>query len=511
MDKLKLRVIYGGREYTGRAEPGSLLADAIREALGWFILPCGGRGVCGQCRVKVLEGRLSPPTRAEARLLHSQHYRLACQARLLGDAVVEVKPLAARLSVYGVEPPLAELDPLCSGLAAAVDIGSSKIAAVLVDTETGSNAAEGFTVNPQAAWGLDVVSRISRVMRDRRELGRMREATMREVNRLLARLSRDRGRPRCTVFTGNAAALPIAFGVDPSPLGAYPYENPLSETLVLDGGEAGLDTGEAYVLPAIKSFVGSDASTAILATMLHGLTRRTLMLDIGVNTEEAYIVEPGEILVASAPAGPAIEGGQLSCGATALRGGAVYASYDPGTGGFKFHPPGSERAGLTGSAIVSLLASLLENGFLDETGRIRRAHGREGGVDYISLSEGLRLTQLDIREFQKAKAAISAAAAMLIEEAAAKPLALMLAGSMGSGVDVESAFRIGLLPRARSVYQYGNLALVGAKLYLLSGKARRLHSAIYGAARHVETYTRRDYMDVWMRCLRLGECPLGAG
>lgn len=498
MPGCRVTVRYAGRAYVGEVECGSTLAEAIAEALGWFILPCGGRGLCGACRVRVLGGRLSRPTEAEERLGLGGGWRLACQARVLGDVEAAVEPAAQRLSVYGVEPPAVEPEPLCRGVAAAVDIGSSKIAAVLFDAETGRNLATGYAVNPQAAWGLDVVSRISRVMREDGLLARMSNATMRAVNGLLRRLSGSAGMPGCAVLTGNAAALPIALGVDPSPLGSYPYENPLTEPLEARG----LWARWAETLPAVGGYVGSDAATAATAAMLHGFGGGYLLLDIGVNTEAAHLGEPP--LFTSAPAGPAIEGGELSCGATALGGGAVRAYYDGR--GFRFYPPGSEERGLSGSAVVTLLASLVEHGLIAEDGRILAADGREGGVAYIELARGLRLTQLDVREFQKAKAAI-ATAALLLARRAGGLRGLVLAGSLGSGLDVEAAQRIGLLPRAGEAYQYGNLALVGAKMYILSAHARRLHSRILGSAVLVEAMGSREYMEEWMRCLPLRPCP----
>lgn len=496
----RVRVRYGGRVYSGEARCGARLSEAVAGVLGWFILPCGGRGLCGSCRVRVLGGELSPPTRAEERLGLGEGWRLACQARVLGDVEVEVSPVAERLSVYGVEPPVAGAEPLCRGVAAAVDVGSSKIAAVLVDADSGRNLAAGFAVNPQAAWGLDVVSRISRIMREEGLLGRMSAATMRAVEGLLRRLSGEAGagRPGCAVFTGNAVALPIAFGLDPSPLGGYPYENPLSEGLSVRG-EAW--AGWAEVLPAVGGYVGSDAATAAVAALLHGF-RGGVMVDVGINTEAAYL--SGEPLFTSAPAGPAIEGGELSCGATALGGGAVRAVYDGS--GFRFYPPGSEGRGLSGSALVSLLASLVEHGLVDPGGRILRADGAEGGVAYIELAPGLRLTQLDVREFQKAKAAIATAVLMLAERASSRPRGLVLAGSLGSGLDVEAAYRIGLFPRLGWAYQYGNLALVGAKMYLVSEEARVLHGRLLGSARLVEAMGSREYLERWMGCLPLKPC-----
>lgn len=504
----RVSVLFRGERYEGRFGSGVLLADAIKELLGWFILPCGGRGVCGNCRVRVLGGGLSAPTRAEERLGYTGEYRLACQARITGDVVVEVESLGERLAVYGVEPPGFDIDPLCEGAGVSIDIGSSKIAGVLVDLESGMNVSEGYAVNPQVGWGLDVISRISAIARRRGELEKMGKKTMKAVSRLVASLLEKAGLERadCAVFTGNAVALPIVFGIDPTPLGYYPYENPLRESIELDGESKGLRAGKVIVLPSIRSFVGSDASTATLATLMHGLSKYTLMADVGINTEIAYIVNSDRILVTSAPAGPAIEGGELSCGSTALQGAASYAYYDASRRRVVLVPRGSENVGLSGSALVSLIASLVEHGIVDVTGRIVRPDGEVGGVKFVSVGGALRLTQRDIREFQKAKAAISTAIRLLLEKVGRQPLTLMLAGSMGSSVDTESAYKIGLFPRAESVFQYGNLALVGAKLYMVSGRARRLYERIREKSEYVSVIGDKNYQELWMRCLSLLPC-----
>ncbi|RLE61293.1 MAG: hypothetical protein DRJ35_00945 [Thermoprotei archaeon] len=506
----RVSLYFRGEKFEGEFEEGTLLADAIKNLLGWFILPCGGRGICGNCRVRVLEGMLSAPTKVEKKFGYTGKYRLACQARLKGDASLEVESLGERLVVYGVEPLGFDTDPLCEGVGAGIDVGSSKIAGVLIDFGSGRNVAEGFAINPQVGWGLDVISRISVIVRRRDELEKMSRETLKAVSKLIYSLLKKAGREHvdCAVFTGNSVALPITFGIDPTPLGYYPYENPLNEVIELNGEKKNLQARKVLVLPAIKSFVGSDASTAILATLMHGFSKYTVMADIGINTEIAYIVNKEKFLVTSAPAGPAIEGGELSCGSTALQGAASYAYYDAEKRKVVLIPERSEKVGLSGSAIVALIASLVDHGIVDGSGRIMLPDGEVNGVKFVSLGARLRLTQKDIREFQKAKAAISTAINLLIRKVGRFPLSLVLAGSMGSSVDVKSAYKIGLFPRVDNVFQYGNLALVGAKLYMVSSRARRLYEEIRGKAEHVGVMEDTNYQELWMKCLSLTQCEV---
>jgi len=501
-----LRIRMGAKTVEKVVPAGVKLSDALREALGWYLLPCGGRGVCGHCKVRVLVNGLSAPTEVE-RLHNAVHeYRLACQARIERDTVVEVETYRRRLITYGVEPRDYDLDPLADGYGLAFDVGSLKIAAALVDLRRGRTLEHSYTINPQASWGVDVISRITRVINDPRELEEMSRCTIDAVHRLGKRLLAKVGRtePDYVVFTGNSVALPIMLGIDPSPLGYSPYENPLREYVCLEAREAGLPwRSEMLVLPPIRSFVGSDASTLTVSAVMHGFTKNALYIDLGINTEVVYCAAFPKLYVTSAPAGPAIEGGRLSCGTSALEGGAEYARYDPSSGTVRLVPEGERLKGLTGSAIVSLIASLLEGGVLEPSGRIVRPSFIREGVRCFSIHDSLVLSQLDVREFQKAKAAVGAACARLFRIHGRGPGVVILAGSLGTLVDPRDAERIGLIPTVDLVLQFGNLALVGAKLYMVSREARKIHRAIYGNYTYVSLLGDKEYEELWLRHLRL--------
>lgn len=493
----------GSRVVRVKCPTGARLSNVLRKALGWYLLPCGGRGICGLCKVRVIVDGLSEPSAMEAGHELPSGYRLACQSKVVGYTVVEVEGFEKKPVAYGVEPSKYDLDPLGEGYGLAFDVGSSKIAAALVDLETGRTVDYGYAVNPQVSWGADVVSRIASIIKDPASLAEMKKNTVRTLadlgKRLLHKNKLDK--VRVVVAAGNSVALPITLGVNPSPLGYAPYDNPLDDYVWSSAREVGLPwEAEFIALPPLKSFVGSDALCVATSAALHGFTGNSLLVDIGVNTEVICYGE--EVYATSAPAGPAIEGGYMSCGASALEGAVEYARYDPSTG--RVNLGYSEgRKGLAGSAIVSLIASLVEGGVIDERGRIVKPHGEREGVRYFEIGDDLILTQLDVREFQKAKAAIGAACVKLCRLQGGAPRIVVLAGSMGTLIDQQDAVRIGLIPKARLILQYGNLALVGAKLFMVSQRAREVYEEVRTKAVYVGLLGDEEYERLWIENLDL--------
>ncbi|RLE67127.1 MAG: hypothetical protein DRJ47_01025 [Thermoprotei archaeon] len=569
--KFKIRILpYDKVVY---AEHGDLLADVLIKAVPDFILPCGGRGFCGLCRVKVLKGVCSEPTANEKLHGVAYPYRLACQVHVVSDLEVVVEPpgkLHALTS--GVEPTLEVIEPIVETreidfnrastpldrylvdkmgfrgvtlralqqlttmenmlqvkvygntvigfsnkpkkLGLAVDVGTTKIAVYLVDLDTGLTLWESYTVNPQSRYGDDVITRIGVVMKDYNKLKEMHEITVNAIEKLckegLRRIDVKDSDILALVAVGNPVMISILLGIDPRPLGRYPFE-PLASTFFEGyGSELGfklLRDCWFYIPPAVSGFIGSDAlADLITAEALKTGYRRYLLMDLGTNTE-IILVEDEDFLASSAPAGPALEGGHISSGIKAVEG-AIYRVRlrDDGSVAYSFY--GREPRGLSGSGLISLVAELLRKGLLSIDGRFRGRLALEKNF-IVDKERGIRVTQRDIRELQKAKAAISSVWKTLLATRglSVRDLeAVYVCGSFGSNIDPDDALQIGLLPPVsrNKVYVLGNAAGTGARLILKSRYYKGRLEDISRRMKVVKVAEGKKYMRIWVENLAFG-------
>lgn len=463
MPKLTLR--RGEQTATYEFSGAPLLADALAEAGFAVARPCGGRGTCGKCAVLSLTGQASPPSAAETKA----GARLACQARLLGDAQVALPPQAEwdRIET-GVLRAIPVGEPMPGRYGAAVDLGSTTVAARVYDLQTGAALGESALQNPQAALAADVMGRISIAQQGRlAELGAMaREA----VGQAVRGACRAAGVPRADALTvaGNTVMLYLLTGRDPGALGVAPF--------IMDcpfGFETQLEGVPAYLPRCAGAFMGADLTCAALATGLCDAPETALLCDIGTNGE-CMLWHGGQLYAASAPAGPAFEGGELSQGCGGIRG-AVDKVWVEG-GALGSHVIGGGAAtGLCGSGAVDAVAALLHLGRIDATG--------EADAPFLPVSGAVGLTAKDIRHVQLAKAAIAAAIGMLLEKARITPAQvrrLWLAGGFGSHISPRGAAAIGLIPPTLTprVQAAGNAALAGAAMLLLDTRLRAKADAL---------------------------------
>ena len=464
---------------------GTLLSDILPD-IALFSLPCGGRGHCGKCRVTA-SGELSSPTDAEKRILApdelARGIRLACQTKLLGPASVSFddgRSGKARILTEGILPSL-ELDPLFGdGIGAAVDIGTTTLAVRLYDRE-GNLIREATRLNPQSAFGADVISRMEAAMAGRAD--ELRSLVLGAVDGMISSLSPVR--PSAAAVTGNSAMLHLLTGTDVTSLTRAPFRAArlFGEILTAEGlGLASLAPGAPVLLPpAIASFVGADTATAMLACgFADGDAEETALLaDIGTNGE-IVLRRNGKLYACSTAAGPAFEGAGISMGMGGETGAVDHVSLGP-DGELSAHVIGdAPPAGICGSGLIDAVACLLKNEDLDETGFLEE--------DPAVILPPVALTQNDIRAVQLAKSAIHAGIRTLLR-ISGTPIeevkSFYVAGGFGSFLDVGSACRIGLLPAELrpAVRIAGNAALSGCSMLLLS---RGLLDRCVGMARRTE-------------------------
>lgn len=487
---------------SARVAAGATLMDAAALAGVWVDAPCGGEGRCGKCAV-MARGELEPPTASELRLIGdaelSRGWRLACQAVVAGPCEVDagVAPSWAGsktgLSPYRpLEVDLRLSECVSSPVGAAIDVGTTTLCVSLVDLRTGDRLGIASKENPQTAYGADVMTRIEKCRRDAGALAAMHDGVIQAVNGLLARLGSARaggtGSMVRAVMVGNTTMLHLAMGVDPSPLGSYPFEPAITGASRSSAVDIGLDAGpgaELLVPPVLSGFLGADIVAALLASGIGGEPGLGMIVDLGTNGEIA--LGGAERLVAcSTAAGPAFEGAQVSHGMRAAPGAIESLSRDglltPRVLG------GGEPLGVCGSGILDAVAALLESGLLLLSGRLVEPSAAAAAyAERIRQIDGMRefvlapgtditLTQDDIRQVQLAKGAVGAGIRLLCETLGAgygEIDRVSLAGVFGNFLRPGSTVRVGIFPvEVESRIEYaGNAALAGAEMMLASERA----------------------------------------
>lgn len=476
---------------------GIRLGDALAQTGVSTAWACGGLGRCGKCRVTA-RGALSEPDGQERQLLSREELaagvRLACRTFVRGDCEVEALVSSGEAIETDGAGRAAAVRPAFARLGAAVDLGTTTIAARLYDA-SGKLLASGGRMNPQSRFGADVISRIQASMDGKRD--ELAAAARGAIASLLGDLARKCGAsPEAidgAVIAGNTAMLYLLTGSAPDALSRAPFEADR-----LFGCEAPasslslpLAPGASVYLPrCISAFVGADITAALTSSGLCRSAQTRLLADIGTNGEMA-LWHGGRLRCCSTAAGPAFEGAGLSMGMQGADGAIDHLRVEDGA--LAAHVlGGGEPKGLCGSGVVDAAACLLELELLDETGCLED--------DPAVLCGNVSLTQKDIRMIQLAKSAICAGMRTLAHHAGLhwdEVAELVVAGGFGSYLNLENAGKIGLIPpemagRTRAV---GNASLDGAAMLLLDAALRSESESMARAAETVELSTDPVFMD----------------
>ncbi|MBQ7909685.1 MAG: DUF4445 domain-containing protein [Clostridia bacterium] len=497
-----VRVVWNGNSLICPA--GTVLGD-LMQAGGHGHMPCGGHGKCGKCRVTVT-GEVSDPTEDEKRALSpdelAEGIRLACRVTVLGDcAVTTAEQGRGQIVTHGAFPASMsdkELDPSWSGYGVAIDIGTTTLAARLYGRE-GKLLSETSRLNPQSAWGADVISRMEAAMAGNG--GKIARITRRALDGMLTELAEaasvETSDIGSVVITGNTVMLHLLTETNVEPLTHAPFAAERLFGEVLTAKELGLTAlapdAPVYLPPCIAAFIGADTVTATLASDLREIPETALLCDIGTNGEMVLWHE-GTLYACSTAAGPAFEGAGISMGMSG-RVGAIDRVWVR-DGSIEAHViGGGDPVGLCGSGLVDAVAALLDTELLDETGYLED--------DPVCISEPVTLIQEDIRAVQLAKSAIHAGMRTLIHTArldCGDVVTLYIAGGFGSYLDVKNAGKIGLLPEELTdrVTVLGNAALTGAAMLLLCEELRAVCERLAKDTRVVELATNPVFVSEYM-------------
>ncbi|HEY4688203.1 MAG TPA: ASKHA domain-containing protein, partial [Anaerolineae bacterium] len=394
----------------------------------------------------------------------------------------------------------------------AVDLGTTKIAGYLVDLETGEELAATGLMNPQIGYGEDVISRLVHADRGSEGAHELARVVRQGLNDLIGTLTDQAGVAREQIaeacIVGNTAMTHLLLKLPVRQLAVSPFVAAASSALDVKARELDLDIAPGayvHILPGIGGFIGADHVAMIIGSELDHLPHAALGLDIGTNTEIA-LHRPDEkyLTSASCASGPAFEGAHIRDGMRASTG-AIEAMRITDAGITIKTVGDAPAVGLCGSGIIDAIAEMHRTGIIDRRGRIQPAapHVRRGERGYeMPIVPGARsgtgrdivITQQDVNEIQLAKGAIVAGLETLIEATHTNVEEIrdvIVAGAFGSYLNLDSALVIGLLPRLPQARytQVGNAAGVGAKMALLSHKARAHGQQIARRTGYIELTT----------------------
>jgi uncharacterized 2Fe-2S/4Fe-4S cluster protein (DUF4445 family) len=410
---------------------------------------------------------------------------------------------------------------------AAVDIGTTTVKVMLVDLISGEPKGQASEYNAQIARGEDVISRIIFASKGSGDQT-LRELVLETINQLLEQACRRaKARPEeiyHTVVAGNSTMIHLLLQIPPSSIRLAPYVTVANHIPVLSAQEAGLKCwpeGKVTCLPGVASYVGSDITAGVLSSGVIESAQITLFLDVGTNGE--MVLGSNEWLVTCAcSAGPAFEGAGVLHGMRATTGAIdeVWINTDTLEASWRVIGGGKPR-GLCGSALISLLAEMLMTGVINKSGRFdftrdtkRIRKGTHGGeyvvcwADESDIGEDIIITEVDIDNLMRAKAAIFAGFSVL-GDSVGMPLEaverVLIGGGFGQYINVEKAVQIGLLPDMpwEKFKFLGNTSLKGAYLALLDKKNREEIYQIASKMTYIELSADNRFFDAFTSAMFL--------
>ncbi len=420
----------------------------------------------------------------------------------------------------------------------AVDIGSTTVAAHLVEMSTGEVVSSAGVMNPQIRFGEDLMSRVSYVMMNPGGEVDLTRVVREAINELVGEVCADAGVDRSAIlectFVGNPVMHHLLLGINPVELGGAPFALATDEGTTVWASELELTlhkNARAYTLPCIAGHVGADTAGVVLSEKPYLRDEMTLLVDVGTNAE-IVLGNRKQLMACSSPTGPAFEGAQISSGQRAANGAIERVRIDPDTKEARFkvigcdlwsNEDGFEEAvadvgvnGICGSGIIEVIAEMYlariinQDGVVD--GRVAEQTDRvvaEGRTWSYILWRGentIRITQNDVRQIQLGKAALYAGIRLLMDRMHVENIErIRLAGAFGNHIDVKYAMILGLIPDCdlANVSSAGNAAGVGARIALLDRKGRREIEDVVRRIEKVETAIEPKFQEHFVEAMAI--------
>jgi uncharacterized 2Fe-2S/4Fe-4S cluster protein (DUF4445 family) len=436
----------------------------------------------------------------------------------MGKEVIKIEP-GAVAKAYGL----------------AVDIGTTTVAGYLCDLTSGKVAATDSMMNPQVAYGEDVMSRISYSITRQAGLEQMNQAIIKGLNEIAGRAAAKVGIKRSDIVdmavVGNTCMHHIFLNIDPQYIGRAPFPPSVHHSLNIKARDLGLKIAPGayvHVLPIEAGFVGADNVGVLIAEEPYNQDSIELIIDIGTNGE-LILGNRQKLISASCATGPAFEGAEIKHGMRAAPGAIEKIAIDRETREARFKVIGKEgwnteleevgAKGICGSGIIDIAPQLFLAGIIDRTGRFvknlesPRRRETNGEPEFViawasetSIGQDIVICQEDIRNIQLAKGAMYAGTKIMMRTLGVDKLdKVILAGAFGSYIDKESAALLGLFPdcEPEKVYAVGNAAGDGARIALLNVDKRKEADEIARQVEYIELTLAPDFDKVFAQAMWL--------
>lgn len=494
--------------YSVECREGQTIMEALLEHGKYISAFCGGRGACGKCRVRVTQGNL-PITESDEKVFTetelAEGWRLSCKA-------VPKEACTILLNVNDetkFETAAAEAQQEAedrSGYGIACDIGTTTIAMSLTGKTEGKNRAVYTSVNHQRMYGADVITRIQ--ASNEGKGAELQNIIRKELRKGIRELLKEGDIPETAVremaVAGNTTMGHLLMGFSCETLGVFPF-TPVNIRTIIGSCEELL--GEKLLscpvtlMPGISTYVGADITAGMLTCGMAERDGISLLIDLGTNGEMA-IGNKERILVTSVAAGPAFEGGNISCGMGSVPGAICSVQIKDGQTVLETigdQPP----VGLCGTGVIETAAELVREGLVDETGRLEEELEDGFCLGYNPEGEKILFTGKDVREIQLAKSAVRAGVETLLlrygitYEQVEK---VYLAGGFGLKINQEKAIEIGMLPGEfrGKIEAVGNGSLSGAIRYFSDETAKETAEKIVNISEEVSLSSDRDFNEFYM-------------
>lgn len=539
-------------------EKGTTILEAARKIGVVIESPCNAVGICGKCKVKVISGNLEDIIQDGEHHLSEEEkaegYVLACQAKVMADVDIELPSKNSNKTlkilnhgysfnieldkyinkkyreddktyIYAGEELIGqeEGDTTALSYGVVVDIGTTTLVESLVNINTGEELYSVSALNPQSIHAQDVLSRI-KFASDENGLEVMYGGIIKELNSMLEKITKETGVDRKyiyeAIFSGNTCMIHLASNTNPYSLGKYPYTPQIEGGSYLEAKAENLkisEIGLIYLPPIISAYVGPDITSGVLATRLHDKKGTTLFVDIGTNGE-MVIGKDGNLSATSTAAGPAFEGMNITYGMRAQKGAVEYFNIGE-DGSIEIKTIENEKAvGICGSGLIDIVGELVANKVIGKNGRfvsketsnlpekLKKRLVKLEGKNAFEISEGVFLTQKDVRQVQLAKGAVRSGIEFLIRDKEVevdKVDRIQIAGSFGYHLRAKSLINIGLLPEEfeGKIEFVGNTSKSGGHAFLVNKNYRSEMERLVKEIEVVELSKDEDFDKVFVKCL----------
>ncbi len=419
---------------------GKLLSEFLIDNGFAVVHTCGGRGVCGKCKVRV-----------------NGESVLSCKYVINNDITVELPLYSEVESVTGVEKSKRYSQNMCYAL----DVGTTTLALALVSLDNKEVVDVAACTNPQVKFGGDVISRIDYCRQN--DVDDLQKSVVEGINKLINRL----GNVWCDqmLVSGNTTMLHVLFGKNPTSMGVAPYTPEFLDSKIIKGNDIVVNcVNTIKSIPCISSFVGADLVAGLNLVDKPTDGKYNLLVDLGTNAE-IVLFSKDKVLCTSAAAGPCFEGANISCGIGAIDG--AVKSFELKGSAPAFTTVSDQRAvGICGTGLVDIVSELRKNNIIDESGYM--------DCEVYNITDDVFINQQDIRQYQLAKSAVCSAVITLMNMqklSFSEIDKLYISGGFSGGLNIQNAVETGLLPSKlkEKAVPLNNSSLLGTVKYALEG------------------------------------------